>query len=213
MAVYGLPNETLLTFEGSSIETFWELGFPKAANPSGLDGLVDVLLTFDLFCEYAPDRYEADLLALPAAERKWILVSGAQYQPAALANLAGAAANVDVVFDLRRLRVLPQQEKSRKIKNIAVFVVTPDELNFTAKLSAANPAATASVTLQKGFAISSLQPDPGMLPMPSSPLNVFAETDPEQAFTLAISKSANPGIPFDRVTDVVLAIEYEASLV
>jgi hypothetical protein len=213
MAVYGLPNETLLTFEGSSIETFWELGFPKAANASGLDGLVDVLLTFDLFCEFAPERYEADLAALPTSERKWILVSAARYQPAAVTNLAGAAANVDVVFDLRGLRLLPRQEKSRKIKNVAAFVITQDEIDFVAKLLSADPATSVSVTFQKGFAISTLQPDPALPPLPASPLNAFAEMNPEQAFTLAISKPANPGVDFHRVTDVVLAIEYEASLV
>ena len=213
MAVYGLPNETLLTFEGSSIETFWELGFPMAANPSGLDGLVDVLLTFDLFCEFAPERYEAELAALPNSERKWLLVSAAQYQPAALADLVGAVANLDVVFDLRRLRLLPRQEKTRHIKNIAAYVVTPDEIDFTAKLLAANPATSVSVSFQKGFAISTLQPDPGLPPLPASSLNAFADMDPEQAFTLAISKPANPGVDFEHVSDVVLAIEYEASLV
>jgi hypothetical protein len=212
MAVYGLPDETLLTFEGSSIETFWELGFPKAANASGLDGLVDVLLTFDLVCEFAPERYEADLVAMPTSERKWILISAAQYQPDAVKALAGAAPNVDVVFDVRRLRLLPRQEMSRKIKNVAVFVVTPDNLDFTAKLHVANPATSAAVAFQQGFAISSLQPHPAMPPLPPSPLNAFADINPEQAFTLAISKPANPGVDFRRVTDVVLAIEYEASL-
>jgi Tc toxin complex TcA C-terminal TcB-binding domain len=213
LTVYGLPNETLLTFEGSNVETFWELGFPKAANAAGLDGLVDVLLTFDLFCEFAPERYEADLLALPTSERKWILVSAAHYQPAALANLAGAAANIDVVFDLRGLRLMPQQEKSRKIKNVAVFVVTPDKIDFTARLLVTDPATSVTVTFKQGFAISTLQPDPAMPPLPASPLNALAERNPEQAFTLAISKAANPGVDFHRVTDVVLAIEYEASLV
>jgi Tc toxin complex TcA C-terminal TcB-binding domain len=213
MAVYGLPNETLLTFEGSSIETFWELGFPKAANASGLDGLVDVLLTFDLFCEFAPERFESELAALPNSERKWILVSAAQFHSAAVTDLAGAAANVDVVFDLRRLRLLPRQETSRHIKNMAVFVVTPDEIDFTAKLLAADSATSVPVTFQKGFAISTLQPDPALPPLPASPLNAFAEMNPDQAFTLSISKPSNPGVDFHRVTDVVLAIEYEASLV
>ena len=213
MALYGLPNDALLTFEGSNVETFWELGFPKAANPTGLDGLVDVLLTFDLFCEFAPERYEADLADLPTSERKWILISAAQYDPAAVIDLAGAAAKANIVFDLRTLRLLPRQEKTRKIKNVASFVVTPDEIDFTAKLVSAVPAISVSVKFQKGFAISTLQPDPSLPPLPPSPLNKFADMNPEQAFTLTISKAANPGIDFHRVTDVVLAIEYEASLV
>ena len=213
MAIYGLPNETLLTFEGSNVETFWELGFPKAANATGLSGLVDVLLTFDLFCEFAPESYEADLVNLPTAERKWILISAAQYQPGSLADLAGAVAKVDVVFDLRRLRLLPQQERSRKIKNVAVYVTTPDKIDFTAKLLVTDPATSVTVTFKEGFAISTLQPDPAMPPLPASPLNALADMNPEQAFTLSFNKTANPGVDFHRVTDVVLAIEYETSLV
>ncbi len=213
MAVFGLPNDTLLTFEGSNIETFWELGFPKAANATGLDGLVDVLLTFDLFCEFAPELYEGDLVAMPSTERKWILISAARYQGAAITRLAGAAATVDVVFDLASLKLLPRQEMSRKIKNVAAFVVTSDKIDFTAKLSATTPATSASVSFKEGFAMSSLHPDPGLPPLPVSPLNAFADMNPEQLFTLAISKPANPGVDFQRVTDVVLALEYEASLV
>ena len=44
-------------------------------------------------------------------------------------------------------------------------------------------------------------------------MNSFAEMSPEQAFTLEISKPANPGADFHWVTNVVLAIEDEASLV
>ena len=44
------------------------------------------------------------------------------------------------------------------------------------------------------------------------PLLEFNHIDPEQAFTLSINKPANPSAQFNRVTDVVLAIEYEASL-
>jgi hypothetical protein len=69
------------------------------------------------------------------------------------------------------------------------------------------------VKFREGFAISTLQPDPALPPLPASPLNSFAEMNPEQAFTLAIRKRANPGVDFHRVTDVMLAIEYEASLV
>jgi Tc toxin complex TcA C-terminal TcB-binding domain len=210
LAVYGLPNESLLAFEGSSVETFWELSFPPAANPNGLDGLADVLLTFDLFADFASERYGADLAALPTKTRKWVLVSAAQY--AAAVDLAGAAQNVKVAYDMRRVK-LPQHEKTRKIKNIALMVITPDELDFKAKLASVNPATSLPVEFKNGFAISSLQPDPLLPPLPAYPLNAFADQDPEQTFTLSISKAANPGVNFSRVTDVVLALEYEASLI
>lgn len=213
MAVYGLPDERLLTFEGSSIETFWEVGLPKAANPAGLDGVLDVMLTFDLFCEFEPERYETDLASLPTSERKWILISGKQFDPAAVADLAGPAGTADVVFNLPDLRLLPRQEKSRIIKNLAAFVVTPNEIDFTAKLSAAKPATSASAKFTKGLALSTLHPDPSVPPLPASPLDAFAGVDPNQAFTLSIAKSANPGVDFRGVTDVILALEYEASFV
>jgi hypothetical protein len=203
----------LLTFEGSNIETFWEVGLPKAANPAGLDGVLDVMLTFDLFCEFEPERYEADLASLPTSEQKWILISGKQFDPAAVADLAGPAAKADVVFNLPALRLLPRQEKSRTIKNVAAFVVTPNEIDFTGKLSATKPATSASVKFTNGLALSTLQPDPSLPPLPSSPLDVFAGVDPNQAFTLSIGKSANPGIDFHGVTGVILALEYDASFV
>jgi tetratricopeptide (TPR) repeat protein len=212
MALYGLPGETLLTFEGSSAESFWELSFAPAANPAGLDGMADILLTFDLFAEFAPDQFGADLAALPTKTRKWVLVSAAQYDPAGITALAGAAATVDVVFDMRKLK-LPRQEKSRKVENVALLTITPDTLDFKAKLASTAPAASAAVDLKDGFAISSLQPDPSLPVLPVSPLNVFAGQNPEQTFTLSISKAANPGVNFSRVTDVVLALEYEASLI
>lgn len=211
MAVYGLPNETLLTFEGSNVETFWELSLPKAANATGLDGLVDVLLTFDMFCEFAPQRYEAELAGLATVQRQWLLVSAANYQPAALAALTATAKTVDVVFDLSRL--LPRQQHSRTIKNVAIQVVASKALDFVATLHSATPAKSVQVPVKNGFAISGLLPDPSAPPLPTVPLNAFAGLDPAQAFSLKISKAVNPGVDFSTVTEIVLAIEYEASVV
>jgi len=212
MALYGLPGETLLTFEGSSAESFWELSFPPAANAAGLDGLADVLLTFDLFAEFAPDQFGTDLASLPSTTRKWVLVSAAQYEPASITALTGAGANVDVIYDLHKVK-LPRQEKSRKVENVALLVITPDIVDFKAKMLSMTPAISVGVEFKNGFAISSLQPDPSLPLLPVSPLNAFAGLDPEQTFTLSISKAANPGVNFSRVTDVVLALEYGASLI
>lgn len=212
MGVYGLPNETLLPFEGSAIETFWELNLPLAANTGGLDGLADILLTFDLFAEFAPEQYGADLAALPTTNRKWILMSAAQYAPKGLQDLIGAAASARLLFDFN-LAKLPRQEKSRAIKNVAVAVAAATDLDFNANLTAATPPTSAVVDFKKGMAISSLQPNPALPALPASPLNAFASLDPAQGFTLSIGKAANPGVDFGQVKDIVLAVEYEASLV
>ena len=92
------------------------------------------------------------------------------------------------------------------------YVVASEDFDFSAKLLATSPAISAPVAFHQGFAISSLQPIPAMPPLPPSSLNAFADIDPEQSFTLAVSKAANPGVDFRKVTDVVLAIEYESSL-
>jgi hypothetical protein len=211
MALYGLPGETLLTFEGSSAESFWELEFPAAANAGGLDGLADVLLTFDLFAEFAPDRYVSDLAALPTKMRKWVLVSGAQYDPAGIAAVAGAAPTASVTYDVQRLR-LPRLEKNRKVENIALLAIGPGSLDFKAKIACAVPATSAGFDVQQDFAISSLQPDPALPVLPPSPLNVFAGADPNQPWTFTLDKGANPGIDFSSITDVVLGIEYSADV-
>jgi hypothetical protein len=212
LGVYGLPNESLLTFEGSDIETFWELAFPRAANPAGLDSLVDVVLTFDLFCEFSSDQYEADLAAQPTSERKWILISGARYQKAQVASLAGAASTVDVLFDLPRLGLLPPGETGRKIKNAAIVVVAKHPLNVAVKLKTTSPASTIAVPITQGLALSTLPPAPVTPPLPASPLNALENRDPNQAFTVSIAKAANAGVDFTGVADIVLALEYEANL-
>ena len=48
MTVYGLPDEALLTFEGSGVETVWTLEFSAAANRFSLDHVADVHLTLDI---------------------------------------------------------------------------------------------------------------------------------------------------------------------
>jgi hypothetical protein len=141
-----------------------------------------------------------------------VLVSAAQYDPAGMAALSGPAASANVVYDIRKLK-LPRQEKSRKIENVALMAITPDTLDFKAKFASTMPATSAGVDFKDGFAISSLQPDPSFPVLPASPLNAFAGQDAEQTFTLSISKAGNPGADFGRITDLVLGLEYEASLV
>ena len=48
LALYGLPGEQLLPFEGAAFTTTWTLELPEAANPVGLHRVTDVRITFDL---------------------------------------------------------------------------------------------------------------------------------------------------------------------
>ena len=127
MAVYSLPDETLLIFEGSGVETFWELNFPVAANTFGFDGIADVLLTLDLWAQFSHDLYAKQLANMPISVRHWVVVSGKQYQPTAIEDLAGAANLVTLEFDLSALK-LPARETNRKVKNLVLFFVSPSPL-------------------------------------------------------------------------------------
>ena len=70
-------GETLLTFEGSGADTFWELEFPAAANPYGLDLLADVLVTFDAHAGYSAELHAQHLAARPRSVRRIALGSAA----------------------------------------------------------------------------------------------------------------------------------------
>ena len=212
MAVYSLPDETLLTFEGSAVETFWEIHLPLAVNAGGYNGIADVLLTLDLWAQYSPDLYDKQLANMPKTVRRWVLMSGKQYQPSAITDLAGAPNNVAVAFNVSALR-LPAREKNRKLKNIAVFFVSPAPIDGVAKLSATSPATTVSITFKKGIAMSNIPPTADEAVPPPMPLNVLADVAAEQRFTLSIVKSNNPGVDFSGVSDVVLAVEYQADVI
>lgn len=211
MAVYSLPDETLLTFEGSPVETFWEIHLPPAANPAGYDGIADVLFTLDLWAQYSPDAYAREMAAMPKTVRRWVLMSGSQYVPAAIQNLTGAAGLVSIPFDVGTLK-LPPRETNRRVKNVALFFVSPSPPDALARLLASQPATVVNLQFKKGIAMSNLPPttsDPAPPPMPLNALGDFAA---DQRFTLEIQKAQNPGVDFSGITDVIFALEYAADL-
>ena len=64
MWVYDLPDETLLPFEGSGIETAYKISLSRLGDAAGLENLTDVLLTFDMRASYAATldaRHKAEL--------------------------------------------------------------------------------------------------------------------------------------------------------
>jgi hypothetical protein len=211
MAVYSLPDETLLTFEGSAVETFWEIHLPAPANASGYDGIADVLFTLDLWAQYSPDLYAKDVAAMPKTVRRWVVISGKQYQPGAIQDLAGVANPVTIPFDLKTLK-LPSREAKRKLKNIAIFFVSPSPLDVDAKLLTETPAVSVNLQFQKGIAMSNLPPTASDPVPPPMPLNALADFAADQRFSLAIDKTQNPAVDFSQVSDVVLAVEYAADL-
>jgi hypothetical protein len=209
--VYGLPDETLLSFEGSAVESFWELEFPAAGNTASLNSLLDVEITFDLRAQFDPRQRSLDLASMPVTTRHWVLLSAAVFDPGAVGDLQGPAANVTVNLPVHRL-ALPAQERNRKLTNVAVFAVDPGRQTFRATLNAVDSGTSVPLVLVDGYAASTLSPDPGAPPLPPVALDVLAGETTDQAFRLTVDKASNLGVDFADMRDVVLALEYEADL-
>lgn len=209
--VYGLPDETLLPFEGSAAESFWELEFPAAGNKASLDSLLDVEITFDLRAQFDPRQRSLDLASMPDTIRHWTLLSAAVLDPGAAGDLQGPAVNVTINLPVHRL-ALPAQERNRKLTNVAVFAVDPGRQTFGATLDAVDSGTSVPLVLADGYAASTLSPDPGAQPLPSAPLDVMAGETADQAFRLTIDKASSPGVDFADIRDVVVALEYAADL-
>jgi hypothetical protein len=148
---------------------------------------------------------------MPKSVRHWLVVSGKQYQPEAIKELAGAANMITINFDVSAFQ-LPAQEMNRKLKNVAVFFVSPTPFDANAQFRATQPVTNVNITFKQGIAMSNLPPTGDDLVPPPLPLNALAEFAADQRFTLTIDKNQNPGVDFGGVSDVVFAIEYAADL-
>ena len=91
-------------------------------------------------------------------------------------------------------------------------MIVPPSLQIGSQFTAAQPATTVNVTFKQSVAMSNIPPTPND-PVPQAlPLNVLADFAADQRYTLTIDKNQNPGVDFGSVSDVVLAVEYAASL-
>jgi len=214
-AIYNLPDEALMSFEGSGVDTFWELAFPALANPYGLDMIADIQLTFDVRASYSPSLYEQHLAAAPTTVNRFSLFSAYKFSPASLAALQETDPNapnvVDLVFDLAQAG-LSQQEENRTVKNLVLFFASETPLTLSATFG---PQGGSGVTVPftNSMALSSGPPwDNSQTPPPATVLNQFIGSPVEQGWVLTVDKSAAPAIDFSQVSDVVLGVEYSADL-
>jgi hypothetical protein len=213
MAVYNLPDETLLTFEGSGVETFWELRIPAIANPYGLSEMADILFTLDAFAQFSPDLYEKHLKESATSVRRLLLASASKLQPGRLKALQDKAWTDSVRFDFNLAAIgLAKEEENRKIKNLAIWLTGKQSLNFTATCEAVLSSIRAKVVFEESVAFSNAPLTPESPPHAPMPLNALIDQEVLQTFSLIIDKSASAGIDFSGVTNVVLGVEYVAEL-
>jgi hypothetical protein len=208
MAVFGLPGETLFTFEGSGVETIWALQLTPAGNTSGLDAVADVELTLDLLASWSPELYPVHLAAAPTTIDRFVLVSGLAHDAAGVAALLGDGAQAEITFNLKYAK-LPSQESDRILTNIVILLTgVPVAASASLDSDAGSPV---PVQIEAGFAASNAPPlTDDESSVPPSPLNVFAGQPVDQVFRVTIDKTANPDVDFSGVVDVVLGIQYTA---
>lgn len=212
MDVFSLPDKTLLTFEGTGVDTTWTLEFPNGANPYGLSTLLDVELTFDLRVHHSPSLYESDMASQPTDVGRSMLVSAAHHALADLEALRSEAQQVSVSFDMNAVG-LPTAESDRTISNLVVLIAGSKKLDGPAEVEGSKPAQKVSVTFDRGIAASNAPPlvQEGSQ-IPPMPLNAFVGASVDQTFTVRINKANFPGIEFDEVKDIILGIEYRAKI-
>lgn len=210
LAVHGLPDGTLFAFEGSGIETFWQIELPLGGNAASLASVADVLVTFDLRAMYDPLQHAAQNAAPPTAVRRWVLMSAQRFAPQALATLAAGGAT-GIAFDFTTLG-LSDAEQGRTVTNLALAFVADAGLDISVGVQAAGAGVSAQVPCTAGIAHSNLHPDPAAAPQPPMALNALAGTTADQTFVVDIDPAAHPGAPFASVRDLLFAIEYTATV-
>jgi hypothetical protein len=211
MWVFDLPDETLLPFEGSGIETIWDLMLSKVGNTSGFESLTDVFITFDMRASYSAHLGQEHITAMPTSTTRSILLSAKAANPGLLAKFRKDGGTVKLSFDLKKLARNPN-EKQRKTLNFALAAVGVESASFTATFSSANPGQDEDVTFEKALALSNagvLAGGNGGVPLP---LNTFVGVDLDQTFELEIDADANPAADFTRIADVLMVAEYSTDV-
>jgi hypothetical protein len=212
MGVYGLPDEALLAFEGSGIESLWQISLPSIANRLSLDDLSDIELTFDVRAQYSPHLHAAHLQSRPSTVRRLSFFSARVFADAGFEALQDAAqSSATLTFDIPAIGRLSRLESNRQLRNVVLMVPGADGLDFPGTFTRQG-SAPIQVAFDNGLAYSNADPlgEPGSQ-APPSPMNVLVGGAVDTTFQLTIDKGANAAA-FAGVQDVLLGIEYSADL-
>jgi hypothetical protein len=197
----GFSREQLLPFEGSGFTTTWTLELPKRANPTGLNRVTDVLLSFDVQAVY--DAQQPDVEAAPAPGSRSMFVSALAIDATGLTTLRKAGATANLRYNLDRLALPP----GGKITNLAVLAPGVDGGSFKAELRIGAGAAT-SFSLDDGLAMSNAGVLSDGNPANVQPLNAALGGSPAQPVLLTIRKEPDKDL-LAVARDVLLWVEYD----
>jgi len=212
MQVYELPDETLLPFEGSGIETGWELEFPGIANPTGLGSVADVLITFDMRATYSDELARQQAVTLPAAPvtaARALALSARVHDPAGLRQLSGGAAKATIHFDLSSLELANPAAANRTVTNLSAILVGANGNPIDATLHSATPARSVPFQYDHGIATSNAGALAGGT-TPAQALNALVGAPLEQVFELVIDPAVLTGRP--PILDAIILVEYTETI-
>lgn len=211
MLVYDLPDETLLPFEGSGIETTWELSLSRLGQVQSLEKLTDVLITFDMRASYSATLDTTHQAQLPASLKKSLLISGKKQNPGAIRTFKADGGILTITFQPTSAAG-NSIEKTRTITFLALILSGVQQSPVSATLAAATDGIAATVNLESGIALSNSDFLSGSNGGVALPLNALTGIGGDQPFVFTLDPANNPGTDFSQMYDVQLLMEYTAQL-
>jgi hypothetical protein len=211
MWVYDLPDETLLPFEGSGIETAWELSLSRLGDATSLENLTDVLLTFDMRASYSAVLDAKHKAELPASLKKSVLISGRAQNPGEVTRFKKDGDLLTLTFR-PVLAAKNSVEQMRTVNFLSLMLSGVEQSPVAATLTADADGLSANVDLIDGIALSNagfLAGANGGVPLP---LNDLMGISADQTFTLTVDAGVNAGVDFSKMYDVQMFVEYEAGV-
>ena len=201
LALYGMPGEQLLPFEGAGFTTTWSLELPPQVNVTSLNRITDVRITFDVQAAYEVPSSAPVPPPQPASRATF--VSALAIDATGLSTLRNASKpQAKIVFDLDRL-ALPE---GATITNLAVLLPGVAGGTVAAKLKFGSGAAK-SFQIGDGLAMSNAGALSDGNPANVQQLNAAASGSPARPATLTITKGSEaPRLA--KARDALLWIEY-----
>ena len=201
LALYGMPGEQLLPFEGAGFTTTWNLELPPQVNATSLNRITDVRITYDVQAAYEVPSSAPVPLPQPASRATF--VSALAIDATGLSTLRNASKpQAKIVFDLDRL-ALPE---GATITNLAVLLPGVAGGTVAAKLKFGSGAAK-SFQIDDGLAMSNAGALGDGNPANVQQLNAAASGSPARPATLTITKGSEaPRLA--KARDALLWIEY-----
>jgi hypothetical protein len=200
-AAAGLPTDTLVQFEGSGLDTDWEIVLPQAANPLGRAALSDVLLRFTLSASWSATRAAA---ADDGPASLSLLLAASTFDPAAARALRMGALPSSITFDLRRLPAL--RTGDRRIANIGLIAMAPAGSAAPVQATVAVGPSQATTQLTDGVALSNAGALAGA--QAASTLNVLAGQPTDQVISVGLTAGSDGPAS---LRDLALYVELEPS--